>query len=185
VYSLGEPVKLPKRGQIFSFNTYTLPGGKQHTVYIDGDGQLRITDDTGKEIWKGNDRFGGSEVFFLRDEQQMQNLAMDRYRWRFLEQRVVITPEGEIIIPKNSGLLAIGNNRAYSKSMVTGFVWNGANLEERWHTKESPNYLADYFYDTEHKELVLLEHAQKEGLFSKGASVIVTRKIEYARMQNQ
>lgn len=177
-FSLGTPVKLPKHGQVFSFNSFTAAEGKQYAVYIDTDGQLRVADGAGKELWKGNDRFGGSEVYYLRDEQQMQNVAMDRYRWRFLEQRVTVTNAGEIIIPKNSGLLAIGNNRSYSKSILTAYVWNGANLEERWHTKESPSYLADYYYDADHKELVLLEHAQKEGVFSKGASVIIIRKVD-------
>lgn len=176
-YELGDPVKLPKNVTIHTFNKITDVAGKMRTVFIDADGYLHVTDETGKELWKGSDRFGGSEVYFLRDEQQMQNIAPDRYRWRFIEQRITVLPDGDVVMPRNSGNY-IGNNRSYSKNSIFAFAWNGATLDERWHTKERPSYLADYFYDTEHKEMVTLEQVQKEGLFSKGASVILTNKIE-------
>lgn len=176
-YELGDPIELPKNVTIHTFNRITDAAGKLLTVFIDTNGYLHVTDENSKELWKGNDRFGGSEVYFLRDEQQMQNIAADRYRWRFIEQRITVLPNGEVVMPRNSGSY-IGNNRSYSKNSIFAFVWNGATLDERWHTKERPSYLADYFYDTEHKEMVTLEQVQKEGLFSKGASVILTNKIE-------
>ena len=177
-YSLGETIKLPKHADIFSFNFFSDKSGKQLTAYIDRDRVLHITDEAGKELWKGTDHVGGSETYFLRDEQQIQNISIDRYRWRFIEQRITISPEGEIVVPQNSGTLSIGNQRSYSKNSVAAFVWNGASLDERWHTAEDPNYLADYFFDTEQKELVMLLQTQKEGVFSKGASAIVTKKIK-------
>ena len=177
-YSLGETIKLPKHADIFSFNFFADKDGKQLTAYIDRDRVLHIADEAGKDLWKGADHVGGSETYFLRDEQQIQNISLDRYRWRFIEQRIVISPEGEIIVPQNSGTLSIGNQRSYSKNSVAAFVWNGASLEERWRTAEDPNYLADYFVDTELKELVMLVQTQKEGVFSKGTSVIVTKKIK-------
>jgi hypothetical protein len=178
MYSLGETIKLPKHADIFSFNFFADKDGKKLTAYIDRDRVLHIANETGKELWKGADHVGGSETYFLRDEQQIQNISLDRYRWRFIEQRITISPEAEIIVPQNSGTLSIGNQRSYSKNSVSAFVWNGASLEERWHTTESPNYLADYFLDSERKELVMLEQTQKEGIFTKGASVIVTKKIK-------
>lgn len=178
IYSLGETIRLPKHADIFSFNFFADKEGKRLTAYIDRDRVLHIADEAGKELWKGADHVGGSETYFLRDEQQIQNISLDRYRWRFLEQRITISPEAEIIIPQNSGPLSVGNQRSYSKNSVTAFAWNGASLEERWHTAESPNYLADYFFDSETKELVMLLQTQKEGVFSKGASVIVTKIVK-------
>lgn len=177
-FSLGEPVKLPEYANIFSFSRFTSNDGKTITIVIDPDGNLRVIGEEGEELWKGSDRFGGSEVYFKRDEQQMQNLAMDRYRWRFIEQRMVAAPNGEIIVPRNSGLFVLGNSRSYSKNILFGFAWNGASLEERWHTKESANYLADYFFDAERRELVVLEQVQREGLFGKGASAVSIKKID-------
>jgi hypothetical protein len=178
IYTMGEPLKLPKYANIFSFNRFTDAVGKFRSLVIDVDGNLRVLDETGEELWRGSDRFGGSEVYFLRDEQQMQSVALDRYRWRFIEQRITVAPNGELIVPRNSGLLAVGNNRAYSKNSLYAFAWNGVALDERWHTKESANYLADYFYDAQRRELVILEQVQKEGLFGKGASSIAIKKVE-------
>jgi hypothetical protein len=61
---------------------------------------------------------------------------------------------------------------------VYSFAWNGAALEERWHTKPSQNYLADYAYDEARKELVLLEVVKKPGMFEQGASAISIKKVE-------
>ena len=177
-FTLGDPVKLPNYANIFSFNRFAAADGKLRTVLVDADGNLRILDESGAELWKGSDRFGGSEVYFQRDEQQMQPLSIDRYRWRFIEQRIEVTADGQIIVPRNSGVMVLGNSRSYSRNSVFGFAWNGASLEERWHTKDSPNYLADFFYDAERKELVILEQVQKSGIFSKGASAISVKKVE-------
>lgn len=177
-YTLGEAVKLPAYANIFSFNRFKSADGAMYTVVIDGDGNLRIIDETGKELWKGSERFGGSEVYFLRDEQQMQPISDSRYRWRFIEQRIVVAPNGEIIVPRNSGMFVLGNNRSYSKNSIFAFSWNGASIDERWHTRESQNYLADYYYDTERKELVLLEQVQKSGFLNKGASAVSIKKVD-------
>jgi hypothetical protein len=177
-FTTGEAIKLPKQVNLYSFNQFTAADGKRQYIIFDADGNLRILSEAGEELWKGSDRYGGSEVYFKRDEQQMQNLAMDRYRWRFLEQRIEVTAAEELIVPRNSGFMDFGNSRAYSKNSLFGFVWNGASLDERWHTKESPNYLADFFFDAERKELVLLEQVKKDKLFGKGASTITTKKIE-------
>lgn len=177
-YSLGKALKLPKQTNIYSVNGFEDAKGNRHIVTIDGSGFLHVSDESGKEEWSGNDRFGGSETYFLRDEQQMQNVSLDRFRWKFIEQKLSVTPAGEIVVPKNSGSLVMGNNRSFDKNQVYGFVWNGATLEEKWHTKEVSGYLADYFYDSERNEIVTVEQTQKEGIFSRGTSVILIKKID-------
>lgn len=176
-FVLGESVKLPKNGNIYAFSRMTDAQGKLLSVTIDADGNLHVSDENGKELWSGNDRFGGSEVYFQKDDQQMQNIAVDRFRWRFIEQRITVTPDGEIVVPRNNGN-SFGNSRSYNKNTVFALVWNGAILEERWRTREKPGYLADYYFDAERREMVTLEQVQKEGLFSKGASVILINKID-------
>jgi len=177
-YTLGSAIKLPKYANLYTFNRFIATDGTARLVVYDLDGNLRVLDDAAQELWKGSDRFGGSEVYFKRDEQHLQPISNDRYRWRFLEPRLTVTKEGEVIAPRNSGMFVLGNARNYSKNILYGLAWNGAGLTERWHSKESPNYLADYYYDAARKELVILEQVQKEGMFSKGASAIAIKKIE-------
>jgi hypothetical protein len=177
-YRLKNPLKLPRFATIYNFNQFTDPTGKKYTVVIHDDGYILVYSDAGEELWRSADKFGGSEVYFKRQDLTNLRNTGDQYRWTFLEQRVVVTPNNEIIIPKNSGFFVFGSNRSYKKNTIYAFAWNGATLDERWHTKESQNYLADYCYDPQRKELVLLEVVQKKGLLQQGASALVVKKVE-------
>ena len=54
----------------------------------------------------------------------------------------------------------------------------GAVLKEKWHTRQTPGYLADYTYNQASGEIVLLEVVQKSGMFNKGKTVISINRIE-------
>jgi len=172
------PIKLPRFGFLYNFNRFTDAKGGSHYVLINADGYVIVYSAAGEELWRSSDKFGGSELYFKRQDLANVRTTGDQYRWTFLEQRIVVTPEGEIIVPKNSGLFVFGTNRSYKKNSVFSFAWNGSTLDERWHTKESQNYLADYSFDAPRKELILLEVVKKEGLIEKGASAIVVKRVE-------
>jgi hypothetical protein len=72
----------------------------------------------------------------------------------------------------------IGDSRTFNKNSVYAFKWNGASLDELWHTKSSQNYLSDYLYDEEQKILLTVEIVKKEGVADKGASAISVKKVE-------
>jgi hypothetical protein len=177
-YEMKNPIKLPRFGYIYNFNRFTDAKGQSYYVLINGDGYLLVYSASGEELWRSNDKFGGSEIYFKREDLINMRIIGDKYRWTFLEQRIVVTPAGEIIVPRNEGMFVFGNNRSYKKNSLFDFSWNGSTLNEQWHTKESQNYLADYFYDAPRKELVILEVVKKEGLLDKGASTISVKKVE-------
>jgi hypothetical protein len=171
-------VKLPRGANIFNVNLFTDKGGKFYFVLLNADGYLAVLADNGEELWRSADRFGGSEAYFTREDQQNVRVTGQLLRKVFLEQRLIVTKNGEIIVPKNDGFWVIGNSRSFSKNSVYSFIWNGAVLEERWHTKPSQNYLADYYFDQPHQELVLLEVVKKAGMIDKGASAVTIKKVE-------
>jgi hypothetical protein len=178
VFAVGPPLKLPKGANIF--NTSMLPSsdGKLLFVVLSRDGYLLVFDESGKRLWASSDKYGGSENFFAREELQDAKVTGAAQRKVFLEQRLTVTSKGELIVPKNDGFFVVGNNRAYTKNSIFAFAWNGVMLDEIWHTKVSQNYLADYQYDEEHKELLLLEVVLKEGLLEKGASALSVKRVE-------
>uniref|UniRef100_A0A831XLB3 VCBS repeat-containing protein n=1 Tax=Geobacter metallireducens TaxID=28232 RepID=A0A831XLB3_GEOME len=177
-YELKNPVKLPRFGYLYNFNRFRDGAGNSYTVVINEDGYLIVYSAAGEELWRSADKFGGSVTYFKREDLANVRTSGDPFRWIFLEQRITVTPAGEVVVPKNEGMFVIGNNRSYKKSSVYAFAWNGSALDEVWHTKQSQNYLADYVYDAGRKELVALEVVKKEGLMDKGASVVAVKRLE-------
>ena len=175
---LGKPVKMPRYANIFNFNTFRDQAGKSYVAAFSDGGHLIVYSDKGEELWRSDDKFGGSETNFQRSDHENERFTGSQFRTRFIDQRITVTERGEIIVPQNSGFFVVGNSRSYSKYSIFAFAWNGSSLEERWRTKQSQNYLADYSYLPDSKELLLLEIVQKEGLLGKGASAVKMIRAE-------
>jgi hypothetical protein len=177
-YELQDPLKLPKFAHIFNFNRFTDKDGKGRIVVLHPSGFILVYADSGEELWRSNDKYGGSELYLSINDMQNVRIASGTLRKVFLEQRISVARNGDIIVPQNSGTWVIGDSRSYSKNAIYAFAWNGVALDERWHTKVSQNYLADYCLDEERKELLLLEVVKKAGIIEKGASAITIKKVE-------
>lgn len=172
------PQKLSRNGNLYNSNFLSDAEGKRCTLVMNDDGYLMVISQDGKMLWQSSEKFGGSDKYYKRETLEEKRFSADQYRWFFLEQRMVVTPGGEILVPKNDGFLVVGNLRSYKKHSFYAFRWTGAILEEKWHTKESPTYLADFAYDSGSNELVELEVTQNESMFDKGKSVITINRIE-------
>ena len=178
LFGISEPLKLPRYANIFNTATFLNKEGKRLFAVLKQDGYLLVFDESGKNLWESSDKYGGSESFFTREDLANMNVTGSKRRKIFLEQRITVTKNGEIIVPKNDGFFVIGNNRSYSKNSVFSFAWNGVALDELWHTKLSQNYLADYRYDEGAKELLMLEVVKKAGIIEKGATALYINKVE-------
>lgn len=177
-FELKNPIKLPRFGYLYNFNRFRDASGSSYTSVINEDGYLIIYSAAGEELWRSADKFGGSETYFKREDLSKVIVTGDPFRWIFMEQRITVSPAGELIVPKNEGMFVVGNNRAYKKSSLYAFSWNGSSLDEVWHTKQSQNYLADYVYEPGAKEIVALEVVKKEGLLNKGTSIVTVKRLE-------
>ncbi|WP_224984637.1 hypothetical protein [Geomonas agri] len=175
---LSNPIKMPRYANIFNFNLFRDQAGKSYLTAFSESGYLLVYSDTGEELWRSSDKLGGSETYFQRRDWENERANLNPFRTRFLEQRITVTDKGEILVPQNSGFFVMGNLRSYSKYSMVDFTWNGSSLEEKWRTKQSQNYLADYSYNPATKELVLLEVAQKDTFGGKGGSVVRVLGIE-------
>jgi hypothetical protein len=171
-------LKAPRYGNIFNYNQVKGSDGTLYLTVLSPDGYLVVCSEAGEEIWRSNEKFGGSETYFQREVLANQRTIDDKYRWRFIDQRITVTAKGEIILPQNAGFFVLGNARSYSNHSMVALAWNGSSFEETWRSKPAQTYLADYFLDPRTQELTLLEVVQKEGFFSKGGSAIRVIRAE-------
>src|SRR5450631_1852650 len=63
---------------------------------------------------------------FKSEALELRRSTGDEYRWTFLEQRIVITPDGTLLVPHNEGMFNIGNDRSYTKYSLHALTWNGS-----------------------------------------------------------
>ena len=178
-YELKNPVKLPKQGYLYNFNLLKGLNGEPNPIIAAQDGYLRVFAQSGDELWKSSEEYGGSETNFVRYDTDGSKADGAGNRQVFLDQRIIQTGNDELLVPKNLEAWYRTNKHSYSRSSLYCFGWDGANLEEKWHTQQSDYYLADFAYDKSSRELLLLEVVSRvTGIFDKGASRLVVRKLD-------
>lgn len=173
-------VPMPRYGNIFGFNQVRTAEGELLTVVYHEENYLIVYDKNQKELWRSNDHFGGSELYYQVEDLDNVRISGDKYRWFFLNQRIQVTSRNEILVGKNEGFFVIGNARMYKKGAVYSLYWNGAALEEAWRTKDTQNYMPDYYFDEARSELLLLQLNQREDVLmrTKGVSSLQIKKVE-------
>jgi hypothetical protein len=175
---LKNPIKMPRFGDLYSFNQFRDREGKTLTVVINPDNYLVVYDQNLKELWRSNDKFGGSELFFQQEDANPL-VSGDKFRSIYMNQRVQVTGKGEVLVGKNEGFWVLGDARSYKKGAVFSLFWNGSSLEEKWRTRDTQNYMPDYFYDEARNELLILQTVQRPGILGgRGASALAIKKVE-------
>jgi hypothetical protein len=174
----GNPIKLPRYGNIYNFNQFKAKDGTTLSVVISGDGYLTVYNQEKKEMWRSNDRFGGTNLYFEREDQQNVRSTGELYRKVFLGMRIQVTAKNEVVVGRNEGTFVVGNVRFYKKGSVYCFQWDGSSLEELWRTREVQNYMPDYWFDEVRSELLLLQMPQKPGPGEEGAASLAIKKVE-------
>jgi len=176
--TLKNPIKMPRFGTLYGFNQFRDTDGKVMTIAFTPDGYLAVYDQALKELWRSNDKFGGSELYFQREDVDKVRVTGEKYRWIFMDQRIQVTAKGEVLVGKNDGFWVLGNARSYKKGAVYCMVWNGSSLEEKWRTRDTQNYMPDYVFDESRNELLILQTVQRVGIASRGATAIAIKKVE-------
>lgn len=173
-------IPMPRYGNVYSFNQFKQQDGELLTVVYHEDNYLVVYDKQQKELWRSNDAFGGSELFYKVEDINNIDRLSDKYRWFFINQRILVTSKQEVLVAKNDGFFVIGNARMYKRGAVYSLYWNGAALEEVWRTKDTQNYMPDFAFDEAKSELLLLQLTQREDVLMrvKGASALQIKKVE-------
>jgi hypothetical protein len=173
-------IVMPRFGNLYSFNQFKNEKGEILTVVYHDNNYLVVYDTNHNELWRSNDAFGGSELYYQVEDLKNISTTGDKYHWFFMNQRIQVTSKQEILVGKNEGFFVLGNARMYKKGAVCSLYWNGAALEEVWRTKDTQNYMPDFWFDEAKSELLLLQLTQREDVLMriKGASALQIKKVE-------
>jgi azurin len=174
----GRAIKMPRYGNIYAFNQFRDADGAMMTIVINQDDYLVVYNADMKELWRSNDSFGGSALYFQKTDDKNVRTTGDPFRWIFMKLRIQVTSRNEILVGKNDGMFVIGNSRSYKRGAVYSMAWDGSSLEEVWRTKETQNYMPDYWFDEGRNELLILQMPAKPGPGDEGAASLAIKKVE-------
>jgi TolB-like protein len=146
-------LKLPEEVNVYGLTLADVePNGQKDIVYLDSGDYLKVISFAGETIWKSDERFGGSDKFFEKDFEGVQDSETDvRKEKIYLSHRVLtadLDQDGktEFIVGRNMSATGrfLKELKFYNKSEIYNLTWSGISLEENWRTKKIDGYLIDY-----------------------------------------
>ena len=118
------------------------------SVLINGNGSLVVASDTGKAQWDGEQRYGGTEHYFLLPRTSPDLVDQDR---AYLQSRIQfqdITGKGktEVLTVKNSELGggSFGKLKRLTEGNLEALSWNGIGLSSVWKTRPVQGWISDF-----------------------------------------
>jgi hypothetical protein len=171
------PIKMPRYGNLYNYNQFKDRDGNQLSMVISSDNHLVVYNKELKEIWRSNDKFGGTDLYFLKEDKNVR-VTGEQYRKVYLEMRIHVTAKNEIMVGKNDGTFVVGNARLYKKGAVYCFEWDGSSLDELWRTREVQNYMPDFWFDETRNEMLMLLMPLKPGPGEAGTASLAIKKVE-------
>jgi TolB-like protein len=186
-FEKGPKMPFPRDALIFGIAMGDIRGtGKPDFIFLDNMGALNVCSDDGKIVWRGGDRFGGTNNFY--DTQKKKDLVYTTpstvpYRFfvpgRILIKRMNDEETPEIIINKNTFSGSVFERvKIIDKAEIFGLLWDESRFSTDWKTREIRGYIADYqvkdVANTGEEELVVGVVLPMEG----GTAGIFSRKTE-------
>jgi hypothetical protein len=146
----GSPLDLPPKASLYGFLLADVDGdGSREYVILDQNDYLRVYDLQGRQKYRANDRFGGSEVVmaFQLPKASGKNVEPEPipFQGRLFVQDVGDGRRELVVygsVPTTGYLMP--RSRYYDRGKIYGLRWNGLSLQQAWETTEFPGHIADY-----------------------------------------
>lgn len=139
----GPALNTPRSLSIFGFVPILGASGKIQFVRLNDADQLQLITGDGKRLWESSQKFGGSEVFFERDDSSPA-ATLPQKRAVLVPPPLSIGPAGEILVPASEGIRLSVRTRKLGPSRVVAMQLEGSLLREAWHTQPQDGYLVDF-----------------------------------------
>lgn len=171
----GNLVPLPAGISLYGFAPIKKAKSDIDYIYIDQYSKIHIKSKDGQSLIDGEKGFGGSLAYIERMDMQVLRDPLANTQKTFLQARIEIGPNGEILIPANHGSSFSSQLRSYKKSQLHAYRWDGENLTELWHTANQNMYLADFRYadiDNDGQAEIVMALGSGSSMFNKQKGAI-------------
>lgn len=162
----GKEINLPRYANIYNFSYITTKNNECITIVIDENGYIIAYDVNNKLIWKSGERFGGTELSYQVKDLNNLSVAGRDFRVFFVDKRIYVLTNNNILVVKNDGGSVFGDLRTYKKGYIASYEWIGSEFAEVWKTNDSNYYISDYFFDNKEKELYELKIKQRQEIMN-------------------
>lgn len=139
----GAAMNTPRNLNIFGFVPMQAASGTIQFVRLNDADHLQLIAADGKRLWESSQKFGGSEVFFERDDSSPAS-TLPQKRAVLVHPPLSIGPAGEILAPASEGIRLSVRTRKLGPSRVVAMQTEGSLLREAWHTQPQDGYLVDF-----------------------------------------
>lgn len=147
-YVPGEVIKAPRRSNLMGLTLADIMNSGENVVvaYNESD-KIQIVDQSGNELWKGSDTFGGSTLYFAMPIDGPGDIENRKYLpMRILCRDVNSDGKPEVIAVKNDGKGSrlLGQFRTFTKSHIESLAWDGLGLTPFWKTRTISGHVRDF-----------------------------------------
>ena len=153
-FEKGPKMPFPKETNLFSVAMGDIRGtGKPDFVLLDRAERLRIYSEDGKEVWKGRERFGGTNNYYETAKKKLDGFRpQESPFWReYIPARILVKDlngDGipQVIINRNESATGsfFDRVRSFEKGAIHDLFWEESGLTTGWKTKEITGYVIDY-----------------------------------------
>ncbi len=161
---------VPDSVNLYDFSLADLDGdGKVEVIAIDESDKLKVLTASGKQLWKGDEHYGGSLRYVGGESSKAKSdrlILETRDKERvYIHSRIIIKDINndnlpDVIVNKNLSTASrvMKNLKNYPSGEIHGLSWNGIGLTELWRTRKIDGYVSSYqmLNDAENKDLVTL-----------------------------
>ena len=147
-YVPGEIIKAPRRSNLMGLTLADIMNSGENVVvaYNESD-KIQIIDQSGNDLWKGSDPFGGSTLYFAIPTTGPGDIENRKYLpMRILCRDVNSDGKPEVIAVNNHGKVSrlLGQFRTFTKSHIESLAWDGLGLTPFWKTRTISGHVRDF-----------------------------------------
>ncbi len=141
-------IKTPRVIQVMGFALGDVLNNKQETAvaYKETD-RIQLIDANGKQIWQSTDKYGGSTLFSIGEQQYRGEIRNPLYYpMRLLVSDTNADGDTEVIVAKNYDVARghLEKFRKFTNAHFESMAWDGLGLQTRWKTRKISGFVRDY-----------------------------------------